>query len=70
MRPQLFDLAADPLEQIDLGGRSGHALVESELRERLQDWLATAKRRTTVSDAEVERRTDGHRGHGIHIGIW
>lgn len=70
MRPQLFDLAADPLEQIDLGGRSGHASVESELRERLHDWLATAKRRTTVSDAEVERRTDGHRGHGIHIGIW
>ena len=40
------------------------------MRERLFDWMALAKRRTTVGDDDVERRTDAHRDHGIHIGIW
>jgi hypothetical protein len=40
------------------------------MRERLFDWLASRKRRTTADDAEVERHTDTHRAHGIHIGIW
>jgi arylsulfatase A-like enzyme len=70
MRPQLFDLAADPSETIDLGARSGFDAPRSELRERLFDWLASAKRRVTVSDDDVERRTDNHRRRGIHIGIW
>jgi hypothetical protein len=54
----------------DLGATADHATVEAELKERLFDWLAAAKRRTTVTDAEVLHRTDGHRRHGIHIGIW
>jgi len=40
------------------------------MRERLFDWLATLKRRATVTDRDVELRTDAHRAHGIHIGIW
>jgi hypothetical protein len=32
--------------------------------------MATAKRRITVADETVESRTDAHRAHGIHIGIW
>ena len=70
MRPQLFDLDADPLELADLGAGTTHAAVVVEMRTRLFDALAASKRRTTVSDAEVERRTDGHRRHGVHIGIW
>ena len=69
-RPQLFDLGADPREGTDLGADPGHEGMRARLRERLFDWLATAKRRTTVSDARVEERTDAHRAHGIHIGIW
>lgn len=69
-RPQLFDLVADPLEQNDLGAESGLGAVRSEMRDRLFDWLAASKRRTTVDDAEAEARTDAHRAHGIHIGIW
>ena len=46
------------------------ALLRARLSERLFDWLATRKRRTTVDDEAVERRTDNHREHGIHIGIW
>lgn len=69
-RPQLFDLDADPDEFRDLGGDPRHDGVRDELRGRLFDWQAALKRRTTVSDDEVERRTDNHRGRGIHIGIW
>jgi len=69
-RPQLFDLARDPLEQNDHGAAPELDAIRSRLRERLFDWLATSKRRTTVDDALVEARTDTHRAHGIHIGIW
>jgi len=70
MRPQLFDLRADPLETRDLGADARHGRTRAEMDERLLDWLTGLNRRTTVADAEVERRTDAHRPHGIHIGIW
>ncbi len=69
-RPQLFDLDADPHELVDLGADPRHDAVRARLRERLFDWMATAKRRTTVTDEVVEAGTDAHRAHGIHIGIW
>ena len=69
-RPQLFDLVADPRELDDLGADPRHEAMRASLRERLFDWLAARKRRTTVTDGEVERRTDAHRAHGVHIGIW
>jgi len=69
-RPQLFDLETDPLERIDRGGRTGYGAIADEMRSRLLDMLAASKRRTTICDDEVARRTDGHRRHGVHIGIW
>jgi arylsulfatase A-like enzyme len=69
-RPQLFDLDADPQELLDLGAEARHDAVRSAMRERLFDWMSTGKRRTTVSDEVVASRTDAHRAHGIHIGIW
>ena len=69
-RPQLFDVARDSLELNDLGAAAGFERIRSELRERLFEWLAGLSRRTTVSDAQVEARTDAHRRHGVHIGIW
>ena len=69
-RAQLFDLAADPREQNDLGADPRFEAIREKMRERLFDWLATSKRRTTVDDALVEARTDAHRAHGVHIGIW
>jgi len=69
-RPQLFDLDADPMELVDLGANAGHGAERARMRERLFDWMATGKRRTTVTDDVVESRTDVHREHGIHIGIW
>jgi len=70
LRPQLFDLEADPLELADRGGRPGYERIADEMRARLFDMLAASKRRTTVSDDEIARRTDAHRRHGVHIGIW
>lgn len=69
-RPQLFDLVADPGELVDLGDDPSRASVRAELHERLFDWMRTRKLRTTVDDAWVETRTDAHRKHGIHYGIW
>ena len=69
-RPQLFALADDPGETRDLGADPRFEGERARFRERLLDWLATAKRRTTVDDALVESRTDAHRAHGIHIGVW
>lgn len=69
-RPQLFDLVADPQELLDLGAASALAGVRAEMHARLCDGLATRRRRTTLADAEIEARTDDHRAHGIHIGIW
>lgn len=69
-RPQFFDLAFDPDEFDDLGAETGFDLDRGRLTERLFDWLAARKRRTTVPDADVERDTDTHRAHGVHVGIW
>ncbi|MYE01964.1 MAG: sulfatase-like hydrolase/transferase, partial [Alphaproteobacteria bacterium] len=69
-RPQLFDLAEDPLERIDLGGDPAHAAARAELHERLFAWLRARRTRTTLSDAEVEQRTDSSRKRGFIIGVW
>ena len=69
-RPQLFDLVADSHELADRGAGPRHDAVRARMRERLFDWIATRKRRTTVTDELVLRRTDAHRGQGVHIGIW
>jgi arylsulfatase A-like enzyme len=69
-RPQLFDLARDPLEVSDLGAAPGMDGIRADLHARLCDWRATRKNRTTMSDAAIEARTDLHRRFGIHIGIW
>ena len=69
-RPQLFDLAADPLELDDLGGGPAHAGVRADLHERLFAWLRARRTRTTLSDGEVARRTDGSRARGFLIGVW
>jgi len=70
MRPQFFDLAADPDEFVDRGADPRIAAECARLRERLFDWLATRKRRTTVRASDVDAHTDTHRRYGIHIGLW
>ena len=69
-RAQLFDLAADPLEQCDLGVDPRYEAVRVGMRERLFDWLAACKRRTTVDDAAgrgAHRRAPGARDPHRHL---
>lgn len=67
---QLFDLQADPQELQDLGRDAGHAAVRQQMRDRLLDFLARRKHRTTVSDAFVEQRTNQYKKAGVFFGQW
>jgi arylsulfatase A-like enzyme len=70
LRPQLYDLQADPHELDDLGADPRFAQVRAGLHQRLFEWMSRLKLRTTISDAGVELRTNTHRKHGIHFGVW
>ncbi len=67
---QLFDLAADPSEFVDLGRDDAHSDVRAAMRGRLFDFLARRKRRTTVSDAFIEARTNQYKQAGVFFGQW
>ena len=69
-RPMLFDLAEDPQERHDLGGEAGHDGVKRAMEDRIAAWLKGRKTRVTVDDAYVAARTNTHRKHGIHFGVW
>ena len=69
-RPQLFDMANDPGEQVDLGASAAHAGVRAELQAILLDRLTDRRNRVTMSDAMVDARTDASARIGIHIGRW
>ena len=69
-RPQLFDLAEDPDELVDLGAGDGPAAIRAELVERIFTWLRARRTRTTISDDEVVRRTNKSRKQGFIIGEW
>ena len=69
-RPQLFDLNEDPKELWDLGESPDHAAVRAEMHERLFAWLRQRRLRTTMSDAEIARRTGTSKKSGYHIGVW
>lgn len=68
--PQLFDLHNDPDELVDLGRDAGYATVRADLNMRLFDWLRNRARRSTISDADIETRTEAWRKHGIYAGAW
>jgi arylsulfatase A-like enzyme len=69
-RPQLFDLEADPHEQADLGEDPQYEMVRNEMHERLFTWMRRRRMRVTLSDAEVEQRTDTHKKRGFPFGVW
>lgn len=68
--PQLFDLQNDPGELVDLGGEAAYEGQRERLRRLLFDWLLSLKLRVTASDQWVQARTNTHRKHGIHYGVW
>jgi arylsulfatase A-like enzyme len=68
--PQLFDLQNDPDEFVDLGRDPAYATVRDALDDRLFEWLRKRARRTTLSDADIEKRTEAWRTLGIYAGAW
>ncbi len=69
-RPQLFDLNKDPEEFHDLGADPALEDVRAAMREALLGWFTRLKRRTTLTWAEAEFRTDRHKAAGVFYGEW
>jgi arylsulfatase A-like enzyme len=68
---QLFDLQEDPEELVDRGTDPSLETVRARCRNRVTEWLATRKHRTTESRDQVSARTHAHeRMMGILIGRW
>ena len=59
-----------PFEPPHLGREATHAAVRAELRARLFDWFTRLKRRTTVTDAAIEKGTNAHKKAGVFFGQW
>ncbi|WP_417207195.1 sulfatase-like hydrolase/transferase [Antarctobacter sp.] len=69
-RPLLFDLQADPMELVDLGGREDHAEIIAAMYDKLFTWTRRQSQRTTRSEAQlVEMRTKTAR-RGIVLGVY
>ncbi|MBT5193773.1 MAG: sulfatase-like hydrolase/transferase [Rhodospirillaceae bacterium] len=69
-RPQLFNLAADPNEQNDLGTDPDHQAQRDILHERLFRWLRNRRMRTAMPTAVVEQRTGNAKARGYIFGVW
>ncbi len=67
---QLYDLDADREEFHDLGRDASTEGVRGELRTRLLGFLAARRHRTTVTDAQIEAGTAGHKRAGVFFGQW
>jgi arylsulfatase A-like enzyme len=67
---QLFDLHADPQEFVDLGRDDSTSGVRAAMRDRLLDFLARRRHRTTLTDAQIEHGTAQHKRAGVFFGQW
>ena len=69
-RSQLFDLKNDPNEFYDLGDDMGYKNVINELKNQLLKCIINSKRRTTIKDEEIIKRTESWLDLGIYAGKW
>jgi arylsulfatase A-like enzyme len=70
LRPQLFDLASDPHEFVDLGTDAAHAAVREAMAARMFDWLRARKRYPTIRHDDIEQWNRREVKAGIRIGQW
>ena len=68
--PQLFDLDQDPREHVDLGIAPEYEDIRIQMRGLLTEWALHRRMRVTIADAEVARRTGGHKRRGLPFGVW
>lgn len=71
-RPQLYNLKDDPQEFHDLGLDPAYEQVRRELYEQLFAWLRQRKLRTTISQADMNRKfiSGADEKAGFLIGYW
>ena len=69
-RPQLFNLQEDPGELNDLGADPAFADRRREMRDRLHDWMASRRLRTTVSDERIAASSGTAHERGYLFGVW
>ncbi len=70
LRPQLFDLEADPDELNDLGADPAHAAVREAMAARLFDWLRQRKTMVNIRHQDIESWNRREVEAGILIGQW
>lgn len=70
MRPQLFDMATDPQEYVDLGESPDHAGIIALMYDRLARWARRLSQRTTRSDAQIVAERGRSPGRGVTLGVW
>ena len=69
-RSQLFDLKNYPNEFYDLGDDIRYKNVITELKNELLKCIINSKRRTTIKDDEIIKRTESWLDLGIYAGKW
>jgi len=69
MQPMLFDLQSDPDELINLGDDDAYKAQLDRLANCHFEWSRQHHNRTTMSEAAVEKMTDGKEPPGILIGF-
>ncbi|GAP36176.1 alkaline phosphatase family protein [Piscinibacter sakaiensis] len=70
LRPQLFDLAADPQELDDRGADPALAGVREALAARLVEWLRRRRRMPTIHPDDIAAWNRRELDAGIRIGEW
>ena len=68
--PQLFDLADDPKEFVDLGRDPAREETRRALHRRLTDRLLDRKNRVTMADEKVMTTRRRESDSGVLIGVW
>lgn len=70
LRPQLFDLHADPHELVDLGEDLSLAAVRAELAGRLFEWMRSRRSMPTIRHEDIALWNRREVQTGIRIGAW
>lgn len=70
MRPQLFDLNADPHEYRDLGSDPAYQDVIELMYKRLSAWARRLSQRTAISDEQIAEERSQMSRLGVTIGVY
>ncbi|MEH6404743.1 MAG: sulfatase-like hydrolase/transferase, partial [Sneathiella sp.] len=68
--PQLFNLVDDPSELHDLGRDNRFTETCTAYENKINQWIRQRKRRSTISHAEIEAKTDNAKKRGVYFGVW